>query len=433
MGPEIHEENTREWPLESLPLFENATVGDLAIVLSKDDTLFRYRVNKDILRGLSCRFMKDLDQAKESFGVPPNAKVQYLLVLEDSTGHCTPLLKAHPIVDFAEILGDAGDEAGSIDATMKTESDDSSLSRSSQYEDLQQKDFVLAYHRMFKILHHDRSIRPQVKPVFEEAVKQAQAFALVAKEYDMLPIAGPHIENIIHGYRGRVAVAIMEDPPKWLNLAILLECAPWYEEAMTHMIGAHPIRPGNWTPLSELNIPESVLCIIATRSKMIQRLVDHVNGNLLLAVMRKGKGDESQPISLFRDYEQWVVASLWRDWLTEQLRGVRCILRDGSHRNDPHKIGTLYRLLSKGGDAYLPSRDIQNDLTESVADHAWDDVQEDLDFFKNFASNEVAALSHNALELKIEEHANEVGYLTCAKVTEDDAPWKHRTQDSQQA
>jgi hypothetical protein len=89
----------------------------------------------------------------------------------------------------------------------------------------------------------------------------------------------------------------------------------------------------------------------------------------------------------------------------------------------------MYRLMAKGGDAYLSLETVCNhikafrELNRMItADRQ--EIEEDLKLMKEFAQNEVRLLCINNSVLAVEEVGIE--HLTCTRVENNEIPWLKR-------
>lgn len=126
---------------------------------------------------------------------------------------------------------------------------------------------------------------------------------------------------------------------------------------------------------------------------------------------------------------QWLVATIWHDWLQKQINNINNIREDESidSMESSQAIAELYLTVSKGGDLYLPFDAVISDWHDDkyYGDRAKDSavIRTCLALMKDYASNAVKPLVVNEdLQLK-EAEAEKLGHLTCVKVSEEELPW----------
>lgn len=103
------------------------------------------------------------------------------------------------------------------------------------------------------------------------------------------------------------------------------------------------------------------------------------------------------------------------DWFSHHIRATP----------EKHKIGTMYRLMAKGRDAYLPSTKVfeQSVKFGGIGSALRDpkEVEDDMGIMKGFAKTMVKQLLINHSMLDVEQEGIE--YLTCSKVERAELPW----------
>jgi len=269
--------------------------------------------------------------------------------------------------------------------------------------------FVDAYEGLLSMFYH---IAPKMSTSdINCALVQCEKIVKLAMIYGSLPIVRPYLGSVLSEYHVKLYTAIAQDPPRWLLLGIALESGLIFRESMTHCAGSYPSC--TWkTQFSAL--PANVRSIITKKSEWLARLRSQVNEELLLNTLCESDG---RPVSMITSPEAWMVVQIFRDWLAKRIQ----------HQRETHTLhyGSLYRMMARGGNAYLPTKDITNlvegaNLSGKLMDE-WEGVEGDLKMIKTFAKNAVAQLvKSNVLVSPLELG---IPYLTCVEVGEADFPW----------
>lgn len=232
--------------------------------------------------------------------------------------------------------------------------------------------------------------------------------------------------------------AIAKDAARWLLVGVNLEKPLIYNEAFTHVAGCFPEWP--WSGPKEA-IPFSVLQTIATKSLALDQTRKDVERKLLclhhtekVSTVSKSKQKTTDifRVSLSTNPLVFTVVSIFREWMAFHLQHLDsgktgppktksdlCDHPDGECLN----IAGLHRLISKGGDAYIPADEICGSW-----DDGWHELDEDdadkirstLKKLKASAAGLVAPLLESRLKF---EGREKLGYLTAIEVTEEDMPW----------
>lgn len=273
--------------------------------------------------------------------------------------------------------------------------------------------YVQAYHSLLAMFYN---IAPQVSiSDINCALCQCERVVRLATIYGSLPTVRPYLGNVLTQFRQKLYVAIAQDPPRWLLLGVALESASIYSEAMIHCAGSYPSCPWK-TPWSKL--PPSIFDIIKNKAEWLARLRSQVNEELLINTLRDPDGPV---VSITLSPEQWIVVQIFRDWLAKQIQQHR--------ESGTLHYGSLYRMIARGGNAYLAATDVSDvldsmNLSGKLIDETWDDVERDLNSLKAFANKAVAQLVAN--KLMVDPVVLGIPYLTSVEVGEEDYPWMKR-------
>lgn len=280
-------------------------------------------------------------------------------------------------------------------------------------------ELLSAYHNLF-LIYYGRAPIIDTKDI-DTALQQAEILIRVAELYGSIPIVRPYLGNCMMQFGRDVYTAILQDPPRWLQLSLYLESAPIFKEAIIHIIGNLPNWP--WSTVQLRDFPDDLKGsngFFERKLDYLESLQRDVDRKLTMSSI-KINGEEAQldPENK-RTYNTWLVLQLWKNWFT------RSISKDESSNPSVCGSGTVYRLISKGGDAYLPSETIVaqikalRDLNRMVKGDK-QEIEEDLKLMKDFAQKEVRLLCVNNSMLSVEEA--DIEHLTCTKVENDELPW----------
>lgn len=247
------------------------------------------------------------------------------------------------------------------------------------------------------------------------ALIQCEVIVSIATFYGSLHVVRPYLGNILSQFRHGLFAAIAEDPPRWLNLSVSLESASIFSEALIHFVGCWPHC---YWPTSAATIAQGMTDLITQKAKRLSDLRRGVDQELLTNSLSTEGGE---PVSLSASPESWMVAQVFRDWLATKMHDARGT--DMAHH------GTVYRLMMKGGDVYLPLEVVSQALNgiRGKGWGSWVKVAEDLKALKDFATEAVKPLVRNCLMLDVE--AAGIQYLTCVDVGVEDFPWLRGTAD----
>jgi len=245
------------------------------------------------------------------------------------------------------------------------------------------------------------------------ALRQCERIVELAMIYGSLPTIRPYLGNVLAQFRQKLYVSIAQDPPRWLLLGVALESGSIFCEAMIHCAGSYPSCPWK-TRYSTL--PANVLSIIEKKSRWLARLRSEVNQDLFVNTICEA--NDGPAASIKTSPEAWIVVQIFRDWLGLEIQNQR--------ESSTVHYGTFYRMMARGGNAYLPATEVSNlledaDLGGKLIDENWEDVEGDLKMIKAFARKVVGQLVEN--NLLVDPAALGIPYLTCVEVGESDYPW----------
>ena len=246
----------------------------------------------------------------------------------------------------------------------------------------------------------------------ECALDQCERIVVLAKHYGSLPLVQPYLGNVLAQYHRQLYTSIAKDPPRWLTLSVALESNSIFREAIIHCAGCYPYSP--WTTHID-TLPDCLMSIIKTKADGLAQLRTQTTMELFINTLTEIK--DGLDVSLKTSSEAWIAVQIFHDWLGTQTRNLR-------HANQLHH-GHHYRLMRKGGDAYLPTDKVL-ELLEDVklfrrSMDTWDELETDLNSLKDYAKGVVEQITVDNLMVGTE--GMDIPYLTCVDVGVEDYPW----------
>ncbi|MCJ1434076.1 hypothetical protein MMC27_003442 [Xylographa pallens] len=283
--------------------------------------------------------------------------------------------------------------------------------KNSREENRGYQQYIMAHESLLGMYY---SKAPKISTTnIECALDQCEKIVVLARHYGSLHIVQPYIVYSISQYHRQLYTAIAKDPPRWLRLSEALESNSIFREALIHCAGCYPYSP--WTtPLKTL--PQNLISIVKAKADGLARLRTETTMELFINTLEEIKGGPD--VSLRTSPEAWTAVQIFRDWLGTQARYLR-------KTNNLHH-GHHYRLMRKGGDAYLPTEKLRMllidiELQGRLLDDTWEDLERDLNALKEYAKGVVRQITND--NLMVGGEGMELPYLTCVDVGVEDYPW----------
>ena len=278
-----------------------------------------------------------------------------------------------------------------------------------QKKDYQQ--YIVAHESLLGMYY---SKAPRISTTnIECALDQCERIVVLSRHYGSLPIVQPYCGHILAKYSRQLYTAIAKDPPRWLALSEALESNSIFDEAMIHCAGCYPYSP--WITDTK-TLPRNLISIVRAKADGLARLRTETTMELFVNTLQEIKSGPD--VSLKTSPEAWIAVQIFRDWLGAQARQLR-------KTNNLHH-GHHWRLMSRGGDAYLPAEEVSTllidiELQGRLFADTWDDLEMDLNCLKEYARRVVTQITKDNLMLKAAEM--NIPYLTCVDVGVEDYPW----------
>jgi hypothetical protein len=257
------------------------------------------------------------------------------------------------------------------------------------------------------------SIPPEISSInIGTALVQSESITKLAAELSCLHLLRSYIGNTLSQHRQALFLTVKSDPARWIQLALLLQNQSIYTECMVHMIGAHPRWSPTWAT-KRTALPEHLRNLIKRKSQELDQTRTELERDLLLTTLPYGrKGTPLDPTDRGQT-ETWITVQVFRDQLAQRIHQLE-------RSRDSLSRGTLFRGLHKGTLPCLETEHVRT-ICQGTMHSDWHDLSDDLKRLKDYAGQLVAELAVN--ELMIDPDAHDVGYLTCAKIKNEDVPW----------
>ncbi|KAF2676770.1 hypothetical protein K458DRAFT_275704, partial [Lentithecium fluviatile CBS 122367] len=244
------------------------------------------------------------------------------------------------------------------------------------------------------------------------ALTQSESLVHLATTLGCLHLLRPALGNTLSQHRHSLFLAIKSDPARWIQLAISIQNHSIYTECLIHLIGAHPRWHPNWA-VKRTALPVELRNLVKRKSREIEEARVEIERDLLLTSLPYGRRGAPLDPTERGQTETWIFVQVFRDQLAQQIDRL-----ERSH--DSLSWGMLFRGLRNGTLPCLETENVRR-ICQGTMHSDWRDLSEDLKKLKDYAGQLVGELAAN--ELMIEPHAHGVGYLTCAKIGDEDVPW----------
>ncbi|KAG5978570.1 hypothetical protein E4U56_000005 [Claviceps arundinis] len=296
------------------------------------------------------------------------------------------------------------------------------------------------YENLFRVFYNCEPMLENVD--FIIAMKECNFALGLADQYDALAVVRPCVEHHLLQFQSTLWNEIAKDPYGYLEFGYLVRSKVIFKEAFTHTVGRwclYQNRP-------DLDVPDFVLDIAEGKVHELQGNISRVEDQLFRLNLTTEQGQRVTPAN---DYLGWLVVSLFRQWLADNIKPqVLSAFNNESERDegrpsdDNHEIipsivpsifdtHRAYRTLgSDSPSAFLGHKNCEAFLALNPQLH----TPENLDRFekrmadlKAMARDLVRPLLHNSLELDVASansfYEDEPFYFMCTTVEDDDIPW----------
>jgi hypothetical protein len=262
------------------------------------------------------------------------------------------------------------------------------------------------------------------------ALRQSEHLIKAADVYGAVTLVRPHIGNIPSQFGRPLYHAIIREPRRWLNLSIQLQNAPFFREAMIHVVGTFP---GKITTETLSGFSNRVRGLVESKVAEIRQKMSTVNEILFSAAIDyNGTRVRLDPYDK-SCFDTWFITQMWRSWFCDKLAECRIPSRHPSEPNTMTKLGMLYRRIGAEYDAYLPVHRVQEILRNFTVPNSsegtscipgflqWHEAPLDLDLMKEYARQQVQEICKNESMLSPTE--GKFQYLTCTSIANHELPW----------
>jgi hypothetical protein len=418
--------------------------GDVLIVLDVEDPSGVFRVQSIDMGRCSARF-KDM-LAEISPGPVAVEGVKYLFVLQ-GVEDGVPMLSRKPLSttrqsylserqSLREVVP-RSEPSTQKSVRVKIEQEFGSDHGQSQND---HRDWTSAYESFLCMSsHEDPKINtedlPAAIPLIEAVSRLAHHYEATSRLSNVRTIMTTLFTEWID--REQLLSAIVQDPARWLLIGNNLRNASVYREALIHIVG----NDSAWkSSIEEHDLPPDIIARIRERKKEHRYWRMSVDQRLLTmgCVM-----DETKPLKtkagdgLYPNTDKygWLVCNYFLDWIRSHIR-----LLEASGNTNTNECTTgafcdhaggkclqlagFYRLLSSGGDKYLPEKQMLK-AVENLGGFRMVDKQEACRYYlkelKIKASDIVKDLTSSTSKF---EGKDALPYLTSVNTVDaEDMPW----------
>lgn len=283
------------------------------------------------------------------------------------------------------------------------------------------------YGNLFRIFYNYPPVLDGVNVA--DAYVQCKSLLALADQYDALGVVGPRVDHHLLQFQSRLWKQIAKYPVSYLRLGYLARSKVIFQEALIHVVGQWPVGERSLRAA----LPDMVLDIIEDKVDELEETVGRVEGRLFRLSLTTARGDRVTPSNGYLD---WLVVSLFRQWLADNTTPQSPAGRGGRHPSSSLApppvpcIGRAYRTLgAAGGSAFLAHDECKRFLKLTPELYSRDNLrrfEKRMDELKVMARDVVRPLLGSGLELDVggSGSASEaIGYLTCTTVGNRDLPW----------
>ncbi|KYK58426.1 hypothetical protein DCS_05441 [Drechmeria coniospora] len=302
------------------------------------------------------------------------------------------------------------------------------------------------YDNLFRIFYNYPPALDGINVV--DAYVQCKSLLALADQYDALAVVGPRVDHHLLQFQSRLWTQVAKYPISYLRLGYLARSKVIFREALIHVVGQWPIggRSGRAT------LPDVVLDIIEDKVEELDETVSQVEGCLFRLSLTTARGDRVTPNTSYLD---WLVVSLFRQWLAENTtpqpppdrhhcsRSRSCSRNVNRNRNRNHgrhpslpsvrppptSVGAAYRTLGAGNSTFLGHDECKSFLKLTPELYSRENLrrfERRMEELKAMARDLVHPLLDSALELDTvapSRTSDGLPYLTCTTVGNWDLPW----------
>ncbi|KAK5121990.1 hypothetical protein LTR85_004562 [Meristemomyces frigidus] len=427
--------------------------GDVAVILDAKDLAKTILLDSTTLARQVAEFVNQRYpvEVPSRDSVASSGGIRLLFVLERTgTGGGMPTLElmaldaAAPVDDVTVVSENTTNAAAK--EVKKEPADNSDEPEKEQIQSWQLPDtnWARAYECFFRMMVNMPSISVQqvrMPKTAPTALPLLEGVVAIAERYDCVQTVGPAFKSLSSDWISNrtLYAAVAGEPARWLALAVKLESDLVYKEAFVHMAGQHPnfARPVD-------RVPEHVMASIVAQARELRIKRYEVDQQLLMTTLRvekpaRGKlGAVSGTVNQHLESRIYDIVNVWRDWLTEHMS----YLHDGEAGSqdvtvpetalcDHPTLGAasqaecltvagFYRLLDRGGDAYLPAEEVIQSWNQKMYGDEFGTIRVNLSVLKAQAREMVGPLVRSSLQLAERERVA-LPYLTCVEVGK--VPW----------
>ncbi|KAK2593973.1 hypothetical protein QQS21_008332 [Conoideocrella luteorostrata] len=305
------------------------------------------------------------------------------------------------------------------------------------------EDLLRNYDNLFRIFYNYPPMLDGVNVA--DAYVQCKSLLALADQYDALGVVGPRVDHHLLQFQSRLWKQIAKYPISYLRLGYLARSKVIFQEALIHVVGQWPVGERSLRAA----LPDIVLDIIEDKVDELEEIVSRVEGRLFRLNLTTSKGERVTPSN---NYLDWLVVSLFRQWLADNTTPQPTPERNGSNRggggghsssnnSNNHSalpasvpqltsMGRAYRAIGSGSpSAFLNHDECKKFLKLTPELYSRDNLrrfEKRMDELKSMARGLVRPLLGSGLELDMagtSRTSDGISYLTCTAVGNRDLPW----------
>ncbi|KAG6057452.1 hypothetical protein E4U17_004071 [Claviceps sp. LM77 group G4] len=293
------------------------------------------------------------------------------------------------------------------------------------------------YDNLFRIFYNYRPMLNNVSVI--KALRQCESLLWLADQYDALAVVRPRVEHHMLQFQSRLWMVVARHS-RFFEFSYLARSKVIFKEALIHVVGLWHMsqeRP-------DLEVPDFVLDMAERKVYELQENVSRVEGQLFHLSLTTEQGYRVTPSN---DYLGWLVVSLFRQWLTENIKAQSGPARNSESESDNDlqsdgnntpalpNFGTCRAYRDIGSDspsAFLDHNECEAFLALSPELHSPENLvrfEKRMADLKALARDVVRPLLHNSLELNVDrpnisyEPFDKPLHFTCTTVEDEDIPW----------
>ena len=275
------------------------------------------------------------------------------------------------------------------------------------------------------------------------ALPQIAGVVSIANRYNAVSALENTFNGLLLQYINNKSLfpSIATHADSWLVIGLIMKNSNVFEEAFPHLAGCFP----EFWPFAKLKerIPGEVFAAIEAKARTLRYSRYEVDHELLTLGLATMVGDQDAFVGQNAAPVAYDTLNVWRDYICEHLGyvktstgGDKLNLESKKSPTCNHKdvcltVAGFYRLLGKGGDAYLPTDEVLKKEWWNKERYKCDNIgiRQNLAILKTQAAEIVKSLTESTLQY---EQKDQLRYLTCISMRDVPQPWEKEDEDDDQ-